>query len=194
MAFTIGVYLYPRSVFTASACIKIGVSAHFFLIKGNCSFRDWKYNPSQVSNVYEEEFSTCLSNYSYVVPNGQENDYYLIFYSDEQGDASLTISLSFDRYEYSTDNLHLAASCDAKSNSQCSLDIPYDSKYQALIVTDIPNGVDLEENVDIRFECKDRVWVYVLSILIPILSVVPCITLPCLYCAFTKALCNNKKA
>ena len=67
--------------------------------------------------------------------------------------------------------LTTAASCSA-IGGQCSLNVPPDLNYRALIVTDIPDNPDWEENVDISLLCSsNREWAYVVVVLIPILVI-----------------------
>ena len=74
----------------------------------------------------------------------------------------------------STAGLTNAPQCSAVAGGQCSLDVPADSNYRALIVTDLPtNNPDLSENINIRLQCSStRGWAYAVVVLVPLLLVV----------------------
>ena len=75
---------------------------------------------------------------------------------------------------HSTSGLTNAPNCSAIAGRQCSLNVPADSNYRALIVTDLPtNNPHWEENIDINLQCSStRVWAYAVVVLVPLLLVV----------------------
>ena len=86
----------------------------------------------------------------------------------------LQVDISVTRYLHSTSGLTNAPNCSAIAGRQCSLNVPADSNYRALIVTDLPtNNPDWEENIDINLQCSStRGWAYTVVVLVPLLLVV----------------------
>ena len=131
---------------------------------------------------------SCTEGYTrrYSIIIRDEDDYYLV-YSGISGfsffptrctnqsystDFQLSISVSWPAH--STAGLTNAPQCSAVAGGQCSLDVPADSNYRALIVTDLPtNNPDLSENINIRLQCSStRGWAYAVVVLVPLLLVV----------------------
>ena len=82
----------------------------------------------------------------------------------------IQFNVSASWFVHSTAGLTDAPRCSAN----CSLSVPADSNYRALIVTDLPtNNPDLSENINIRLQCSStRGWAYAVVVLVPLLLVV----------------------
>ena len=68
--------------------------------------------------------------------------------------------------------MNSSANCSIPVLGQCTVPVPYGSNYRALIVTDIPENVVWDENVEVNWYCVNRGWAYAVVILVPILTVV----------------------
>ena len=109
-----------------------------------------------------------------------EDDYYFVYRSESTPcslpffQSPLNYSLSASWFVHSTSGLTNAPICSATTGRQCSLHVPADSNYRALIVTDLPtNNPDLSENISIRLQCSStRGWAYAVVVLVPLLVVV----------------------
>ena len=158
-------YLYPGSNFSTTVRTRLGSDkGTFYLFKGRNNFQQWIKNP--LRNEAITTFSiTCFSRpfsrqLSFLVQD--EDEYYLVYYNN-RGQCSrsssdvlrLDVTISVNRFQYSTSNLTTDASCSA-IEGQCSLNVPSDSNYRALIATDIPDNPDWEENVDISLLCSSN--------------------------------------
>ena len=109
-----------------------------------------------------------------------EDDYYFVYRSESTPcslpffQSPLNYSISASWFVHSTSGLTTAPNCSATTSRQCSLHVPADSNYRALIVTDLPtNNPDLSENISIRLQCSStRGWAYAVVVLLPLLLVV----------------------
>ena len=133
---------------------------------------------------------TCTVGYSYSrrlsFQVQDEADYYFLYQRGRFGRGGtsctfpgsipfeLQLNISASWFVHSTSGLTTAPRCSATTGRQCSLDVPADSNYRALIVTDLPtNNGDLSENIRIRLHCSStRGWAYAVVVLVPLLLVV----------------------
>ena len=178
-------YLYPNSNFSTAICTRPNsASGTFYLIRGRGTFQSWIDDPStdEALAFFSITIFPCsASNYrrfSFQVEH--EDEYYFVFYNNRGGSSSLPflrldITISVERFQYSTDDLDTVANCSAPMIGECSLIVPYGSNYRALIVTDIPEDPDWEENVEISIHCSNRAWAFAVVVLVPMLAVVLCV-------------------
>ena len=188
-------YLYPGSNFTTTVRTRDSLSrparGRFYLFKGRSSFQQWIKNPCSNQDSAIATFSisrpssgtSFYHKFTFLVQD--EDEYYFVYYSsrDQSTVLRLDVAIYVNRFQYSISDLTTAASCSA-IGGQCSLNVPPDSNYRALIVTDIPDNPDWEENVDVSLICSsNREWAYVVVVLIPILVIaVGCIAATILGC------------
>ena len=92
--------------------------------------------------------------------------------------------MSFHQFKYSIDDLDSVANCSVATTGECTITVPYNSNYRALIVTDIPEIPDWEENVAVDWHCVDRAWAFATVILVPMAAVATCIAL--MFCRLVK--------
>lgn len=122
----------------------------------------------------------------------QAEDEYYVFLQNPRSSSSISYSatLQFERFEYAVpannDTDIPNSYCSAASRGQCTVNIPYGTGSQlALVITDIPENVDWEENVDINISCNRRDWAYALVIvllLLLIITVVVIVICACYHC------------
>ena len=79
--------------------------------------------------------------------------------------------MSFHRFEYSIDDFNSVANCSVATTGECTITVPYNSNYRALIVACIPENPDWEENVAVDWRCVDRAWAFATVILVPMAAV-----------------------
>ena len=128
-------------------------------------------------------FFRCTMDYrrrfSFQVRN--EADYYFVYQRDVSGSSCTSprrgynnpfvfrLNITASWTAHSTAGLTTAPRCSATTGRQCSLHVPADPNYRALIVTDNY----LSENIRIRLQCSStRVWAYAVVVLVPLLLVV----------------------
>eukprot|EP00731_Ephydatia_muelleri_P028608 Em0020g252a len=167
-------YLYPGTTYSLSACLGSGSSAVTYLvIKGTSTFNQWVDSGS--SNLAYSDSALYLSaltspcgftNLSATLPFNSEDDYYFIFDNINSASASVTYTVSFDRY---------------------------DSGYTVLVQTSSSPISDAGANVDISVTCDARVWVYAVIEVSMLIAVALCaiLILALLYFAVKR---NNSAA
>ena len=158
-------HLYPGSKYLVSACLSLGYSVQYIVVKGTKNYNKWVKTPSSQSaygNFVLYVLNSCsgynmTANFNFT----SEDDYYFIFYNSNPTPASVRVTFSFYRPEYSPQSGSIISNCTTTSFSSCSLDIPYNSDYIILLVTSPPSDGDWSANVDITSSCAARAWVYV---------------------------------
>ena len=180
-------YLYPNSNFSTEVCSSSsGTDGKLYIVKGKDNFKLWISSHSNdlavaVFSISTVLCSTIVQPYTYHI--SEEDEYYFIYYNLPGNNIilQLNVTVSFERFEYSTANLTSQANCSITIAGECSLTVPYGSTYSALIVTDVPENVDWGENVDVTWSCANRGWAYAVVILVPIVTVAGVIAL-CIIC------------
>ena len=177
-------FLYPGSNFSTSVRVifprREGI---FYLIKGYSNFQQFVDNPQSQPNEVLDFFSIpCLRQYTHQVSFQvqEEDDYYLVYQARQTctsrrvSSLYLSVRISVSRFLYSTAGLTNAPQCSAPSIGQCSLNVPNDPNYRALIaVTAIPRDNTLGGFLDINLHCSSsRGWAYAVVVLVPLLLVV----------------------
>ena len=126
-----------------------------------------------------------------------EDDYYFIFYNDDDyvhADAKLQFKFSFYRTEYSPQSGGIISNCTTTSFSSCSLDIPYNSDYNILLVTSPPSDGDWGANLYVTSSCVARAWVFaVIEVGMFAFVVISAITCAAAYCACALGICESHK-
>ena len=168
-------YLYPNSGFTLELCtLPDSAGGVFYLIKGKTRFDKWVEEPT--TDLAVGFFSIgplpCSEpRHRFSFQAEYEDDYYLVYFNNNHYTnrqfLRLNLTMSFYRFEYSTEDLESVANCSVATTGECTVPVPYGSNYRALIVTDIPEDPDWEENVDVSWRCADRTWAYATVILVP---------------------------
>ena len=184
-------YLYPNSNFSTAVCTRPNsASGTFYLIRGRGNFQKWIDDPSTDEAIafFSITSITCSvensRRFSFQVEF--EDEYYFVYYNNRGRNTlpflRLDITISVDRFQYSTSDLESVANCSAPTIGECSLTVPYGSNYRALIVTDIPDNPDWEENVEVSLHCSNRAWAFAVVVLVPIFAVVGCVAAAVLGC------------
>ena len=184
-------YLYPGSNFTTSLFlyrVPDSSTGAFYLMKGRSNFQQWINDRTNNSLAFFSIPCTARYTHQFSFQVQDEDEYYFVFQRRTGRGCStsnnaaflnfrLHVSLSVSRFLYSASGLTRAPNC-STIDGQCSLNVPADSNYRALIVTDIPNNPDWEENVDISLHCSsNRAWAYVVVVPVPSLIIISvCIT------------------
>ena len=130
-------------------------------------------------------FIRCTSGYTRQITfQLQDEDDYYIVYNRSQSIATscgsgfysqFHLNISSSWFVHPTAGLTNAPNCSATHRRQCSLHVPADSNYHALIVTDLPdyNHAALLADISIRLQCSStRGWAYAVVVLVPLLLVV----------------------
>ena len=195
-------YLYPGTTYSLSACLGSGSSAVTYLvIKGTSTFNQWidsgsSYLAYSDSALYLSALtSPCgVTNLSATLPFNSEDDYYFIFDNINSASASVTYTVSFDRYEYVPSSGVIVDNCSTTlSATSCSLNFAYSSGYTVLVQTSSSPISDAGANVDISVTCDARVWVYAVIEVSMLIAVALCaiLILALLYFAVKR---NNSAA
>lgn len=166
-------FLYPNSNFSTEVCSHSpGSDGMFYITKGSAD-----NFVSPVAKFSINKVCSVVQRFSYQIYD--EDDYYFVYYKSSWNGVplQLDVTLSFERFEYSTSDLASQAKCSITSAGECTVTVPYDSKYKALIVTNTSENVDWEENVDVSWSCTYRSWAYAVVILLFI--VVPVVLIVC---------------
>ena len=164
-------YLYPNSNISISVCS--GRRLDVYVIKGNSNVNNWGSSPGeQHAELFDEIITTCPWQQVITYAAQEQDEYYVVLHNSlSRSQIAYTVSLSFERFEYTPPSI--GSSCSALSGGQCTVDIPYGTGSQlALVVTTIPGNVDWGENVDVQTNCNRRDWAYALVILLPLLVVI----------------------
>ena len=169
-------HLFPGTNLTTLLYIHRPPSeGRFFLYKGH-------YREGRRINTFS---ISCTEGYTrrYSITIRDEDDYYLVYSGisgfsltrcTNQSYSDFRLNISASWFVHSTAGLTNAPQCSVASGRRCSLDVPADSNYRALIVNDLPtNRSDLSQNIDVRLRCSStRGWAYAVVVLVPLLLVV----------------------
>ena len=178
-------YLYPGSNISGTMYLISGATSKFYLIKGTKNFDRWS---DDRRSSHALEYFDINSNRTFVYSVTSEDQYYLVFYNPRYTTSSVVgATLMFNRALYQITNQNdIVHSCKAGgSPSTCTLDIPFQSSYTALIIVDSPT-VDIDENISIDTSCGSRVWMYVVITVLPVLFVVLCVVGTVVTCVLVK--------
>ena len=180
-------YLHFDSTVTMTYCIESGNSLSFFLIKGSGNFNSWVDDGNSIHSIKHITINNICSSsspasYSYTVSAG--DSYYFAFDNVLFSDVSLRATLNFDRTEYLPEEAGVHNSCGVLGSS-CTLHVPYDSDYVAMIKIGASDA-EPDENIAFNWSCNARVWLYVIIVVVPILFTVVAnlmLCAMCIYCA-----------
>lgn len=164
-------HLYPRSNFSLSACSPNGGAAEFYVIKGSRKFRQWVKGRKVPNEHYVYVSNSCSGKHEFQYTSAEEDEYFFVFYNQGSTSVNINAHMSFERWEYSSLTTHAdTLMCFVPPAGACSLEIPASAKHRALIVTDIPENVDWEENVDLSWSCDSYAsdYLYLVPSKIPI--------------------------
>ena len=163
-------YLYPGSQFSVSTCLTSGSLASFYLIKGTGNFNKWiDAGSSRYALHYFYINSACgQSKRNYSSSFSSEDQYYFVFYNPSYTSLTVQATFTFNRVLYQLVNSTIADSCQAGGSgpSSCTLDIPYQSSYTALIVVDSTSTTNPDDNISIDTSCEARVWAYAVALVL----------------------------
>ena len=172
-------YLYPNSNFTTEVCTRPNsADGTFYVIKGRGNFQSWINKPStdKALGYFLIDIPCSGTKLKYSFNAEIEDEYYFVYYNNRGGSQStflrLDVTISVERFQYSTSDFDESIqNCSVPSVGECTLTVPYGSDYRALIVTDIPDNVDWEENVEVNLGCVSRGWAVAVVVLVPLLTV-----------------------
>ena len=137
-------YLYPNSNFTTELCTRPNsADGVFYLIKGRSTFQSWISGPTTdlaIGFFSIANFPCSGPKHQFSFPVETEDEYYFVYYNRAREDSlpflRLDVIISVERFQYSISGLNSIANCSISSTGECSLTVPYNSNYQALIITD----------------------------------------------------------
>ena len=183
-------YLYPGSNVSGTMCLIPGPTIKFYLIKGTKNFDRWRDNRRSSNALQHFDINApCGTNRTFAYSVTSEDQYYFVFYNPSYTASSVVdATLVFNRALYQITNQNdIVDSCRAGggSPSTCTLDIPLQSSYTALIIVD-SSTADVDDNVSIDTSCGSRVWMYVVITVVPVLFVVLCIVGTVVTCVLVK--------
>ena len=193
-------YLYPGSNFSMKYCLESSPTQpiKFFLIRKQSKFESWEDNPSSKYAVRTTDIqNSCQDGKKSLVYNftSSAEEYYFVFDNPGKSSSVLAASLYFERklYNVSPDNIVHHCQVDPSfGSSTCTVDVPYNSHYTALIVVDASQQTDYESNLDIDWSCEPRVWVYVIIVVIPFVFLVFCVSTTLIFCCYFGAKRRRK--
>lgn len=164
-------YMYPGSSYTLSSCLTSGSVGHY-VIKGKRNFDSWvnSFFTSE-SNALHYNDPCSGANRTTEKIFTSEDQYYFVFYNTFYTASNIHITLAINIAGYLPHSGGVMDSCTAPPTSSCTLAIPYDSDFTLLVETSPPSDGRWEANVNVGTTCNPRVWVYVLSVLMPLLGV-----------------------
>ena len=180
-------YLYPNSNFTTEVCTRSAYSATgtFYVIRGRDNFQSWINDPStdKALGFFSIYLPCSRMKHRYSFNARVEDEYYFVYYNNRgyiiygRGiifNLQFSVTISVERFQYSTSDLdedESVANCSVPSVGECTLTVPYGSDYRALIVTDAPDDVNWEENVEVNLHCVSRGWAVAVVVLVPLLTI-----------------------
>ena len=182
-------YLYPNSNFTTEVCTRSAYSATgtFYVIRGRDNFQSWINDPStdKALGFFSIYLPCSRMKHRYSFNVRVEDEYYFVYYNNRgyiiygrtRGiifNLQFSVTISVERYQYSTSDLdedESVANCSVPLVGECTLTVPYGSDYRALIVTDVPDNVNWEENVEVNLHCVSRGWAVAVVVLVPLLTI-----------------------
>ena len=180
-------YLYPNSNVTIEVCTTHARSASgtFYIIRGRGNFQSWVNDPStdKVLGSFRIHLQCSIMKHRFSFNAEVEDEYYFVFYKKDGGiiysrgityGFQFSVIISVERFQYSTSDLdedESVANCSVPSVGECTLTVPYGSDYRALIVTDVPDNVNWEENVEVNWHCVSRGWAVAVVVLVPLLTI-----------------------
>ena len=184
-------FLYAGSNFSMSYCLDLTQSLNFYVIRGKHAFSHWEDNPSaSYAQAYILISNSCSGgpkSFAYNI-SGSGSEYYFAFDNFGASPSKIRATLHFERtlYDIHQDDSIVVDFCQAggQFGRSCTVDVPYDTDYYALIAVDVPQNPNWEENVGIDWECGPRVWVYTIIVLVPLVFVALCITAAALVCCY----------
>lgn len=184
-------YLHQGSDVSGTMCLISGATGKFYLIKGTNNFNHWQDDKrSSHALVYFDITAPCSSSsrtFAYSITS--EDQYYFVFYNPSYSLSSVVdTTLTFNRALYQIANQNdIVDSCKAggRSLSTCTLDVPLQSNYTALIIVD-SSAESMDDNISIDSSCGARVWMYVVITVVPVLFVLLCVIGAVVTCVLVK--------
>ena len=172
-------HLYRNSNVSISACIIEGSGVTLYVIKGNNNYNSWTSDGSSSyseQNIFISQLCTGITRGGTTININEEDEWYFVFANTGTGLDQVSVSLNFERFQYTTDSLTgVDQTCSTASDGDCSLDVKFRSERKyALIVTSIPNQgtIDWGENVDVEWDCARNHGGYFLVIGVPIFGLI----------------------
>ena len=165
-------YLYPGSTYTLSSCLESG-SVYYYVIKGRSNLNSWLGDlySSKLSFLHYSDQCNSVTNRTASQTFTSEDEYYFVFYNNYHLTSSIRMTLTFNRVGYLPRTGGVLDFCTAPPSSSCSLAIPYASDVTCLVETSPPSDGRWDANdVNVRATCDPRVWVYVVSVLVPLVG------------------------
>ena len=164
-------YMYPGSRYALSSCLTYG-SVAYYVIKGEGNFVSWinaRYTSEYSALHYSDHCGTTNRTTDQIVTS--EDQYYFVFYNTFYMASNVHATLTINSVGYLPHSGGVVDSCTAPPTSSCSLIIPHDSEYTVLVETSPPTNGRWDTSVNVGTTCEPRVWVYVISVLVPLLGI-----------------------
>lgn len=180
-------YLHQGSDVSGTMCLVSGATSKFYFIKGTNNFNRWQDDKrSSHALVYFDIIAPCSSPRVFTHSITSEDQYYFVFYNPIYASSKVYTTLTFNRALYQIANQNdIVDSCfTGGRSSTCTLDVPFQSNYTALIIVDSSESMD--DNISIDTSCGARVWMYAVITVVPVLFVVLCIIGTVVTCVLVK--------
>ena len=168
-------YLHPGSKMEMTYCLSGTTgSLTFALIKGKSNFHSWEDDGDGSHTLTRFTVNNDCSSgppqsFSYVFTSG--DTYYFVFDNLQLSPVNLDATLALNRTEYLPNEVSIYDSCSIFYNDECSVSVPYQSGYVALLEVNSEDTVGFDSNLHYAWSCNPRVWIYVLIVLLPLLFV-----------------------
>ena len=132
----------------------------FYLIQGDENYNNWVDDPNDSYSVQHIELNNRCNRVSYQVY--KDDIYYLVFFNMMDNKSSMNVRFKFNRtkYEHSPDAVVDNCTIAVDSHSSCSVYLPIQASYIALLVLDTSPPVDWDDGVIITIKCLPRGWLY----------------------------------
>ena len=189
-------YLNHGSSMNASICVKSEDAVEFYIIQGSKSFEHWQDGEDSFIK-FKIIASPCPMTAVLGLDFVDKTDDYFFAYASLDGTVTFETNMSFHRKEFGIVEQDVEQRCDAggEYSEKCTVSVPYNDEYYFLLATGNTTSNDGDEDgASISWSCKPRVWVYILTFLLPALFGIILITTICVICCICKRRRNSSYA
>lgn len=156
-------HFYPKSSFNMTTCSASADSSGvlFLIIKGKTRFSKWSKGRNVENELQIQVVNSCGNRHLLDFTAHEEDEYFFVFFNPGNIAVEVDVKMSFECWEYSPPPQTVEVPfCSVSSSESCSLQVSSGHSYRALIVTDVPVGVDWEENVEVSWSCNSLASLY----------------------------------
>lgn len=167
-------HLNPGSVIKAASCVLSGGAANFFIVQGTSNYNKWTHSLNQHYAYAVIGIQACFSgsNLIYSFSIEDEGYYYVVYSAQTSAIPTITLGLSINRTEYSTEDVSGMPNCTipTSGNYSCSAQSLSSSKYvllEAAIQTSL--SVTTLQYFTYQWACDSHDGAYVLIFFLPLI-------------------------